>query len=431
VVVSHVPSSRLSRVLPADLEEAEGGIAKVATETWESGWPTDRRLKAALPDVLPRSLPRRRPEALGGFGPAFAIVLERTRAAWFVAPIAIALASRLYSVLLLSLVPVLQPVLSVPHLTGFRSPFLQWDSQWYMTIATWGYHAAPMQAGPFGGRHDFAFFPAWPALLRGAEVLGFQLSDIAAPLANLLFVLAAVLIYLVLARQFGRTAALWGVTLLAFCPPAYSLSMAYSEPLFLLLVAALFVTRSGPVRAILGMAIGVTRITGVAVAAGAGVRWLRDWRDWRALLTAASIGLAFATWWVFIWQLTGDPAGWFQGSAQWGTTLGPAAIWQAIVSFSAALLGNLLFVGLILAGAVLLLRRNLELGVYSVLAILLSIAGAPVESMPRHAMVAFPAFGLIAWRLGPKRSLALALIFAAIQANYVILAFVGPQPFAP
>jgi hypothetical protein len=51
--------------------------------------------------------------------------------------------------------------------------------------------------------------------------------------------------------------------------------------------------------------------------------------------------------------------------------------------------------------------------------------------MPRHAMVAFPAFGLIADRLGPKRSAFLLIAFAAIQANYVILAFVGPQPFAP
>jgi hypothetical protein len=46
-------------------------------------------------------------------------------------------------------------------------------------------------------------------------------------------------------------------------------------------------------------------------------------------------------------------------------------------------------------------------------------------------MVAFPAFGLIADRLGPKRSAYLQLAFVAIQANYVVLAFLGPMPFAP
>jgi hypothetical protein len=346
-------------------------------------------------------------------------------------PIAIAIGSRLYSSLLLSLIPAIQPALAVPRLTGFKSPFLQWDSQWYLTIATWGYHADPMQAGPFGGRHDFAFFPAWPTVLRGFEVLGFQVADIAAPLANVLFVAAAVLVFVVLERQFGRTAAGWGVALLAFSPPAYVLSMAYSEPLFLLLLGGLFATRSGPVRAVFGAALGVTRLTGVAVAVASGLRWLRNWRDWAAFATSVGIGVAFAGWWAFIWILTGDPLGWFQGSAQWGHELGLTGIWHAVASASPIELGYLGFVALMLAASIALLRRNLELGAYCTLAILLSIIGAPVESMPRHAMVAFPAFGLIADRLGPKRSAFLLLAFVAIQANYVVLAFLGPMPFAP
>jgi hypothetical protein len=421
----------MTRPLAADLEEAEGGIAQVATETWATAWSADAGLPDALPGVLRRPLPGALDDGFDRAGRTITALLDRVRASWFVAPMAIAIASRLYSTILLSLVPLLQPNLAIPRLTGFTSPFLQWDSQWYITIANWGYHAAPMQAGPFGGRHDFAFFPAWPALLRATEVLGFQASDVAPLMAAGIFVLATPLIYVVLERQLGRTAALWGVALIAFSPPAYILSMAYSEPLFLLLVAALFASRSGPVRVVLGLALGVTRLTGVAVAAAQGLRWLRDWRDWRALLTASAIGVAFVAWWVFIWDLTGDPAGWFQGSAQWGHTLGLTAIWSAIMEWSNVRLGDLLFVGLILAGAVLLARKNLELGAYSVIAILLSIAGAPVESMPRHALVAFPAFGMIASRLGPKRSLVLALIFAALQANYVLLAFVGPQPFAP
>jgi hypothetical protein len=429
--VSHVPSHHVTRPLAAELDEAEAGIAQVAAETWAPRWPADRALPDALPGALRGPLPRLVDDGLGRATRATTAVLEQVRASWFVAPMAIAIASRLYSALLLSLVPLFQPNLAIPRLTGFTSPFLQWDSQWYITIANWGYHAQPMQAGPFGGRHDFAFFPAWPALLRATEVLGFQVSEIAPLLAAGLFILAAPLIYIVLERQFGRTAALWGVVLLAFSPPAYVLSMGYSEPLFLLLVAALFASRSGPVRVVLGLALGVTRLTGVAVAAAQGLRWLRDWRDWRALLTAIAIGIAFAAWWVFIWELTGDPAGWFQGSAQWGHTLGLAAIWQAITDWSNVRLGDLVFVALVLAGAVLLARRNLELGAYAVIAIVLSIAGAPVESMPRHALVAFPAFGMIASRLGTRGRLGLALIFAGLQANYVLLAFVGPQPFAP
>ena len=407
------------------MEELEGGVAQVATEPWRTGWPSD--------GVLPRPHGLREPltDPLGAAGRVLGGLGERVRASWIVAPVAIAIVSRVYSTLLLALVPILQPSLSIPRLTGFRQPFLQWDSQWYLTIANWGYHAAPMQPGPFGGRHDFAFFPAWPTLLRAAESLGLQASTIAAPLADGLFVLAAALIFLVLQREFGRTTALWGVTLLAFSPPAFVLSMAYSEPLFLLLLGALWVTRSGPIRAVLGLTLGVTRLSALAVGAASGLRWLRDWRDWRAFLTGAAIGLGFAAWWVFIWQLTGDPAGWFQGSAQWGQKLGLVAIQSALQELATPRLGALLFVALMLGASILLARRNLELGSYSVVAIGLSIIGAPVESMPRHALVAFPAFGLIASRLGTRWSAVLVIVFAALQANYVMLAFLGPQPYAP
>jgi hypothetical protein len=421
--VSQSRNPRVSRALSADLEEGEGGLTRVA-DGWPPSWPSD----SALPGRAQRGVA----DVVERLSPRLAAVLERVRSSALLLPVAIAIVSRLYSSLLLWLMPVIQPNLDIPRLTGFREPFLQWDSQWYLLIANSGYHAAPIQNGPFGGRHDFAFFPAWPTLLRATGLLGLQPDDIAVPLANLIFIAAAALIYVVLERQFGRKAALWGVALLAFSPPAYVLSMAYSEPLFLFLVAAVFVTRSARLRAVLGLAIGLTRVSSVAVAAGAGLRWLRDWRDWSKLLVATAIGVGFAAWWVFIWWLTGDPLGWFQGSAQWENTLGLNAISLAITTGSSPKLGALLFVGLMLGASILLMRHNLELGAFSVIAILLSVLGAPVESMPRHALVAFPAFGVIASKLGTsRRALLLTIVFAAVQANYVILAFLGPMPIAP
>jgi hypothetical protein len=413
--VSYPRSLRARRAAPPDIENDDSVAVGVAPEPFP------------VPGLdLPTPF-----DLIGAGRRALAGVAAPVRTSRLALPVAIAIASRVYSILLLSLIPLLQPVLAIPRLTGFRSPILQWDSQWYLTIANYGYHAAAMQPGPFGGRHDFAFFPAWPMLLRQIQTLGIPASDAAVPLANLLFIAASIPIYIVLDRLFGRTAALGGLALLAFSPPAYVLSMPYSEPLFLLLVGALFATRSGALRAALGVAVGVTRITGVAVAIASGVRWLRDRRDWRPLLTSIAIAIAFAGWWVFIWQLTGDPLGWFQGSAQWGRLLGPSAIIWSIEVGSSARIGALLFVGLLLGASILVARRDLELGIYCVLAILLSLAGAPVESMPRHALVAFPAFGLIASRLGARRTIVLALILAGFQLNDVLLAFVGPMPLAP
>src|SRR4051812_38800319 len=58
--------------------------------------------------------------------------------------------------------------------TGFRawsSPFNIWDSEWYLWIAGQGYHADAVAKTAFGpGYHDFAFWPAWPLLIKGASL---------------------------------------------------------------------------------------------------------------------------------------------------------------------------------------------------------------------------------------------------------------------
>lgn len=357
-------------------------------------------------------------------------VVPRTGLARLAFPIAVAIASRAYSLILLALASIAQPELAVPRLSGYRDLLLQWDGQWYVMIANTGYHAAPMQPGPFGGRHDFAFFPGWPTVLRAFHAIGIQPADVAVPLANVLFVVAAVLMFLVLERALGSVAARWGLVLLAFSPAAYVLSLAYSEPLFLLLVAASFLFTNSRIRPIAAAAAMFTRITGVGLAVGAGLTWLRNRRDWISLATAITVAVAFAGWWTFIWALTGDPLGWFQGSAKWANDLGLPAIGDALTGAQPGFLA-VVYVTLMFGASLLLIRRNRELGAYAAIAIGLSMLGAPVSSMPRHVLVAFPAFGLLADRLGPRRSILLAIVFALFEANAVWLAFVGNSPLAP
>ena len=88
------------------------------------------------------------------------------------------------------------------------------------------------------------------------------------------------------------------------------------------------------------------------------------------------------------------------------------------------------FVALMLVVSVALIRRDLELGVYSVVAVGLSVMGAPETSMPRHALMAFPAFGLLGERLGRRGTIALTILFAVMQIWFVAVAF-GAQPKAP
>ena len=403
----------------------DAAVTSLPAERWPA-WPAE--------PAIPRGL--RRP-AIGGLPDTVADLLRRLglirlpRVARLAFPVAVAIASRLYSVLLLSLVSVIKPTLTLPRVSGYRDTFTQWDGQWYVIIAKTGYHAGVMQPGPFGGRHDFAFFPGWPMLLRAFDAMGIQPAVIAAPLADVLFVAAAVLMFLVLERALGTQAAGWGIVLLAFSPSSFVLSLAYSEPLFLILVSLALLRPTGPLRPVAAAAAMLTRVTGIGLAAAAGVAWLRNRRDWVALATVVSVTVAFAAWWVFIWQLTGNPLGWFDGSAHWSYHLGIPAMWDAVVHLASPGFLDVTFIGLMFGAAVLLVRRNLELGLYSLVAIGLSMLGAPVSSMPRHAIVAFPAFGLLADRLGPRRTLLLAIVFAVFEANSVWLSFIPWIPSAP
>jgi hypothetical protein len=418
-------------VSPRPAPPEHEALTRVAAEQWTPGWPAEPALPRALGPASSGPAGAESAEGLVRRGWRGVVAIPRFSVARLAFPIAVAVLSRLYSGLLLAIVPLLQSDSHIPRISGYHDTLLQWDGQWYLMIANTGYHAAPIQAGPFGGRHDFAFFPAWPTVLRWFHTLGIQPADVAAPLANVLFVVAAVLMFLVLEPALGRTAARWGIVLLAFSPAAFVLSLAYSEPLFLVLVATSFLLSKSHLRPIAAAAAMLTRVTGVGLAIGAAAAWWHNRRDWTALATVVAVGLTFAGWWTFIWVLTGDPLGWLNGSPKWSYQLGVPAIWDTVSNLASPGFLEVVYATIMFGASILLVRRNSELGLFSVVAIGLSMLGAPVSSMPRHAMVAFPAFGFLADRLGPRWSLALTVVFAAFEANAVWLSFVVNRPLAP
>jgi hypothetical protein len=79
----------------------------------------------------------------------------------------------------------------------------------------------------------------------------------------------------------------------------------------------------------------------------------------------------------------------------------------------------------------LVVRRDVELGVYSlgVLAISL-LPGGVIYSLPRYAVVAFPAFAGLSGVLGRRGTLALVVALALAQGLFVKWAFAmpGAQP---
>jgi Mannosyltransferase (PIG-V) len=343
---------------------------------------------------------------------------------WWLLPVAIAICSRLFSLLLLARY-VGDPG-HPPTLIDDPSPLVAWDGQWYLHIAQTGYHAQPLMYEA-AGQHDFAFYPAWPILIRIASLGGLlPMAGTAVVLANLLFIPAVAATYRYLVERFGAQTALSAVTLLAFNPAAYVFSMAYSESLFLLIAAVFFLDRFGRLSPVLGALAAVVRASGLAIGAAAAVVLVaRSKKRLVPFLVCMSVALGFGLWWAYIWQLTGQFTGWLEGSPSFSLYNGFDSVVQELKTrFGFELLWGG-FVLAMLVGSLLLVRRRPELGVYALVAIGLSIVGAPAHSTPRHAMVAFPAFAAIAERLGPRPSMVVAGLFAAGQFLFVDFAF-GP-----
>lgn len=271
---------------------------------------------------------------------------------------------------------------------GLRTNLLIWDGGWFVRAAA-GYP----QGYTFGadGRleaNELAFFPLYPMLIRGLSALGFEPGSAALTVSWLASVGAAVALHLLGTSLYGRRA---GWALVAICctaPMSVVLSMAYTEGLFLALVAGMFAAAHRRVwwaAGLLGLGAALTRPTGAAAALALAVAAIiavrRDpGRKWPPLVAAAVAlaGVPAFLGWVG-WRV-GEPTAWFKiQSAGWGTSFDYGAstadflkttltTGDGWVPVSMALI---LLVALAAAGVALAGRPWLPLAVYGVVAMVL------------------------------------------------------------
>ncbi|MFE6907054.1 hypothetical protein [Streptomyces erythrochromogenes] len=281
-----------------------------------------------------------------------------------------------------------------------------WDSVWYLAIARHGYGRT--QIWPVTGlvQSDYAFFPLYPALVRlagGGEWGGLFVSWTAAAVA-------AVGVYRVGELVAGRRVALLLVALWAAVPHAVVLTLAYTEPLLVALASwslyALLRER-WLLAASLALVAGLTRPTGIAVAAAVTVAALhallvrrsRAPSVWAAGLLAPAGWLAYV---VAVGAARDDVTGYFAVQRQWGSRFdgggatlskvgevlggGPVALATAV---AALLLGTALLLAVLLFADRPLLP--LPLLVYTAVLLVIAVGGAGYfESKPRFLLPAFP-----------------------------------------
>jgi hypothetical protein len=272
---------------------------------------------------------------------------------------------------------------------SMRERLLIWDGGWFLRVAVDGYpHTYTYDAAGRMQGNELAFFPVYPMLIRGGAALGLDPGTAAIVVSWLAGIAAAVALHLLGTSLYGKRT---GWALVAICctaPVSVVLSLAYSEGLFLALVAGMLVAAHRRVwwaAGLLGLAAALTRPTGAAAAlalAVAAVLAVRESREkaWQpvgaALLALAGVPLFLG--WVG-WRV-GDPSAWFRiQSAGWGTSFD---FGRSTVSFLRTTLSTgdgwipmsvalILLAALVAAGVALAGRPWLPLAVYGVVAMVL------------------------------------------------------------
>ncbi|MEU8814078.1 hypothetical protein [Actinoplanes sp. NPDC048796] len=212
---------------------------------------------------------------------------------------------------------------------GVRNRLLVWDAGWFLKVAVNGYpHGYTYDAAGHLQGNELAFFPVYPLLIRAVAAVGIPASTAALIVTWVASVGMAVALHLLGTSLYDKRA---GWALVAICctaPVSIVFSMAYSEAVFLALVAGMLVAAHRRVwwaAGLLGVLTALSRPTGAAAAVALAVAALLAVREdrkqaWKPLLAAALALAGVPLFLAWVGWRVGDPAAWFRiQAAGWGT----------------------------------------------------------------------------------------------------------------
>ncbi|MFJ6568986.1 hypothetical protein ACIQNU_16320 [Streptomyces sp. NPDC091292] len=297
-----------------------------------------------------------------------------------------------------------------------RSPFKllgrSWDSVWYLGIAVHGYGWRTTHYRPGIIFSDYAFFPLYPGLVHAVS----SVLPLSGGAAGLLIswtaaAAAAVGIFAVGTRLYGRGVGLTLVVLWGLLPHSVVLSMAYTEPVLTAFAAwSLYAVLSGRWiwAGTLATLAGISRPNGMAVfaavVAGAAYEVWRVRRQgghvpprlWAGALLAPVGWCGYVAW---VGYRRHDLLhGYFKVQSDWGSRFDFGAVsfvgrmlthGERRFVFPMALL--IVLVSVLLFGLLIADRAPLPLIVYSGVLLLVVVGGSGFfESKPRFLLPAFP-----------------------------------------
>lgn len=292
----------------------------------------------------------------------------------------------------------------IDHMRDGIRPFVSgqglfaWDGVFYRGIAEHGYRGEPMES--------LRFFPLYALVSRLVHaVLAVSPGTAVLVVANVAALFAGALVHRLTRIETGdRGAAARAAWFVALVPPAFVLSFAYAEALFIALAAGAFWAlrrERWALAGALGFAAGLTRPTGVFLALAAAVEIGRGIKKrtvgslgQQAIAVAGPVaGAAVYLWWVDHvfgdWHIPLD----LQDGLRGGTAnpiirLGEAA--SDLVHRNVDGLHFLFAIAFIVLAVVVGRKLPMSYCVFSVAIIVTSLSANNLNSIERYALNAFP-----------------------------------------
>ena len=283
----------------------------------------------------------------------------------------------------------------------------QWDSRHYFDIAQNGYKAP-------GEGTTLVLPPLLPLLIRvGALVTG-SWSSGGVLVVTLISFLPGLLLYQLARRDLDEDSAFRTMVVLLLFPTSFFLHIVYTEGLFLTTVLAAFLAaRRGNWRAvaIFGVLSGLTRINAFVLAPALLVEAWGDSPKGRVprVLASLTVGLGIAAYLWINYSVAGDPLAFltvqkasFYRTFAWPWQ-GAMSVWNlAAAGGSNAMMNGVLQVVciplLLAACAIAVIRQRTSYAIWTIGQVLIFTTQDFWLSLPRLALVLFPAF---IW-LGPR-----------------------------
>ncbi|HSY50246.1 MAG TPA: hypothetical protein VLC46_15645 [Thermoanaerobaculia bacterium] len=314
------------------------------------------------------------------------------------------------------------------------------DAWYYRQIAVSGYEPRSLDGTP---KNTWAFFPAYPLLVRALGGGDGARFSIVAVLTSNIALLAALFAVTAAGRELGASddeteRATWYIALF---PTSYFFSLPMTESVFLLLSAGAFLAAARHrwwASGILGALASATRVIGICLLpALLLLPFQRGQRPSMKQLWLLITPLGVAAFVAYLYARTGDPLAFIHAQTLWGR--------GASATFNETILGNGLvvskpwnFVALNIAAAILMIaagcsflaRRQWSYAAYTLLSVALPLSSGSLQSLSRYALVDFPLFYWLAGSCRtPSRDRALTATFV-ILLGWLVAMFTLRVDFA-